>query len=174
MVAARPSDMLIAIWSFSEPGEREAFVSYLATSGCLVTESNQATGTGGEDVDRSAERASSAVQLGATNSPERAHRVMSMTPLEPREANGLKGFGFTVTFDDPNSVPSSSQATEQTGAAVLSPAAAPVAPVKTLSKADQVLLIRPHCQHPGTDLCAGSGRQHCHACKKLMAEGEAA
>lgn len=29
------------------------------------------------------------------------HRVMSMTPLEPREAGGLKGFGFTVTFDDP-------------------------------------------------------------------------
>ena len=29
-----------------------------------------------------------------------AHRVMTMTPLEPREAGGLKGFGFTVKFED--------------------------------------------------------------------------
>lgn len=28
-------------------------------------------------------------------------RRMSMTPLEPREAGGLKGFGFTVRFDEP-------------------------------------------------------------------------
>lgn len=105
-----------------------------------ITESNQATGTGGEDVDRSAKRASSAVKVGATNS---------------------------------NSVPSSSQATEQTGAVPVIPAA-PVAPIKTLSKADQIRQLRPHCQHPGTDLCGGSGRNHCHACKKLLAEGDAA
>ena len=29
-------------------------------------------------------------------------RRMSMTPLEPREAGGLKGFGFTVRFDEPD------------------------------------------------------------------------
>lgn len=29
-----------------------------------------------------------------------AARVMSMTPLEPRTAGGLKGFGFTVSFDE--------------------------------------------------------------------------
>ncbi len=28
-------------------------------------------------------------------------RRMTMTPLEPRTAGGLKGFGFTVRFDDP-------------------------------------------------------------------------
>lgn len=50
----------------------------------------------------------------------------------------------------------------------------PAAPIQALSKVDQVRLLRPHCQHPGTDLCGGSGRNHCHACKKLMAEGEAA
>lgn len=31
---------------------------------------------------------------------------MSMTPLQPRELGGLKGFGFTVTFEDtPSAVP---------------------------------------------------------------------
>ncbi|WP_144378486.1 hypothetical protein [Mesorhizobium amorphae] len=43
-------------------------------------------------------------------------------------------------------------------------------PFKPLSKAEKIRLIRPHCQHPGTDLCGGSGRNHCHACKKLMDE----
>lgn len=32
--------------------------------------------------------------------------------------------------------------------------------------------LRPNCLNP--DLCAGSGRDHCHACKKAMAEVEAA
>lgn len=32
--------------------------------------------------------------------------------------------------------------------------------------------LRPHCLNP--DLCAGSGRQHCHRCTKAMAESEAA
>lgn len=32
--------------------------------------------------------------------------------------------------------------------------------------------LRPNCLNP--DLCAGSGRDHCHACKKAMAESEAA
>lgn len=32
--------------------------------------------------------------------------------------------------------------------------------------------LRPHCLYP--DLCAGSGREHCHACKKAMAGSEAA
>lgn len=31
---------------------------------------------------------------------EPVHRTMSMTPIEPREAGGLKGFGFTVNFDE--------------------------------------------------------------------------
>lgn len=35
MSTARASDMLIAIWSFCEPEDREAFVSYLAISGHL-------------------------------------------------------------------------------------------------------------------------------------------
>jgi uncharacterized protein (UPF0335 family) len=33
-------------------------------------------------------------------------------------------------------------------------------------------VLRPHCLNPS--LCAGSGREHCHACKRAMAESEAA
>ncbi len=51
MSTSRASDMLIAIWSFCEPEDREAFVSYLAIGGYL-------------------ERASSAVEVGAPVSPE--------------------------------------------------------------------------------------------------------
>lgn len=47
------------------------------------------------------------------------------------------------------------------------------APSRMSSKADQIKLLRPHCQHPASDQCGGSGRNHCHACKKLM-ESEAA
>jgi len=89
------------------------------------------------DVDRSAERASSAVEIGATNSPERA-RSMSMTPIEPREANGLKGFGFTVTFEDP--APTPSKAAGQTGGEATPPASSPV-----------VQFTNPRCQQP--DAC---------------------
>lgn len=165
------------------------------------------------DVDRSAERASSAVEVGAPVSPEGAteplangpcgavsesaamveresasaeagvsgqpemipatnsHRSVSMTPLEPREANGLKGFGFTVTFSDEHSAPSSSQVAEQTGAVVPPPAAAPVAPddfeppaflrgMKTMRD------YRPHCLHP--DNCGSSGLDHCYRCRKAL------
>jgi len=42
----------------------------------------------------------SAPELAAVESSEPIRR-MSMTPLEPREAGGLKGFGFTVRFDEP-------------------------------------------------------------------------
>ena len=76
MSASRASDMLIAIWSFCEPEDREAFVSYLAISGYLAN-SSSATGTNMEpdDVDRSAERASSAVEVGAPVSPEGAAEI---------------------------------------------------------------------------------------------------
>ena len=35
-----------------------------------------------------------------------------------------------------------------------------------------VLLIRPHCQHPGEAICGGSGRNHCRACTSAMRERE--
>jgi len=42
--------------------------------------------------------------------------------------------------------------------------------VPAFIKRDYVL--RPHCLNPS--LCAGSGREHCHRCKRAMAESEAA
>jgi len=50
---------------------------------------------GGDDPERQDDAASAGET--ATNT-----RRMSMTPLEPREAGGLKGFGFTVRFDEPD------------------------------------------------------------------------
>jgi hypothetical protein len=88
MSTARASDMLIAIWSFCEPEDREAFVSYLAISGYLSNSpSADSANMEPDDVDRSAERASSAVEVGAPVSPEGAaiHRG------EPREADAPYG-----------------------------------------------------------------------------------
>lgn len=53
--------------------------------------------------------------------------------------------------------------------------ASSAAPFAVMSKADQIRLLRPHCQHADDlEKCAGTGRTHCHACKKLAAESEAA
>ncbi|TPN44428.1 hypothetical protein FJ981_27925 [Mesorhizobium sp. B1-1-4] len=55
----------------------------------------------------------------------------------------------------------SSRQTDKAGD--VAPPASPATPRKPL---------RPHCLNP--DLCAGSGREHCHACKKAMASAEVA
>jgi uncharacterized ParB-like nuclease family protein len=65
-------DEMVALWTEATAEDREAFIAYLRVLGFTITESNPATGTGGGHVDRSAKRASSAVKVGATNSPERA------------------------------------------------------------------------------------------------------
>lgn len=58
---------------------------------------------------------------------------------------------------------------------VAPPPASGATPFNALSKADQIRLLRPHCQHPGTDLCGGSGRRHCTKCAKAVEEeGDAA
>jgi hypothetical protein len=55
------------------------------------------------------------------------------------------------------------------------PPVASAAPFAVMSKADQIRLIRPYCQHlDDLDKCGGSGRNHCPACKKATAESEAA
>lgn len=36
------------------------------------------------------------------------------------------------------------------------------------------LLLRPHCLHPGEEICGGSGRNHCRACAAAMREEEVA
>ncbi|MFD1945046.1 GapR family DNA-binding domain-containing protein [Paradevosia shaoguanensis] len=39
-------------------------------------------------------------EAGAVDNGAPSHRVMSITPLEPRETCGLKGFGFSVMFEE--------------------------------------------------------------------------
>lgn len=156
---------------------------------------------GERHVDRSALRASSAVKVGATNSPDGQRdepaattetvgeylreqtAVVSVQIIRegdaPREtdcqAGEISQGGSDASCPDTefHSAKTSPKAADQTGATA-APPVAPVAPTQALSKADQMRLLRPHCQHPGTELCAGSGRNHCHACKKLMTTPEAA
>ncbi|HWK65369.1 MAG TPA: hypothetical protein VNS34_10535 [Rhizobiaceae bacterium] len=81
-------DELVALWTEATDEDREAFIAYLRVSGVIFTESNPATGTGGDDVDRRAERASSAVKVGATNlSGESRERQTVGTP--PSGANPI-------------------------------------------------------------------------------------
>jgi uncharacterized protein (UPF0335 family) len=37
-----------------------------------------------------------------------------------------------------------------------------------------ILLLRPHCQHPGEEVCGGSGKNHCQKCLAAMRELETA
>ncbi|TKT80012.1 ParB/RepB/Spo0J family partition protein [Aquamicrobium sp. LC103] len=146
-----------------------------------------------DDVDRSALRASSAVEVGATNSPDGATVSASsgrpegserlQVLREPTNAAEPDGCDPENSADDGWDVEAaggaasvitnspSSQAADR--APEVSPPASEASILKTLSKADQIRRLRPHCQHPGSDLCGGSGRSHCHVCKKAM-EGEAA
>lgn len=148
----READAMVLAWDKGRPDSRSMFLDYLRFVGFTITESNQATGMGGEDVDRSASRASSAVQLGATNSPERAN------PLDGGAFVAVKGKARLTNADsvepslsNAHSVPASSQATEQTGAVPVIPAA-PVAPFNN-----------PRCQHPETCHLAHS-RDECFNC----------
>lgn len=57
-------------------------------------------GGGGETDAREGAPADEAEPTQVEASSVNPRRVMSMTPLEPRTAGGLKGFGFTVKFED--------------------------------------------------------------------------
>lgn len=76
----------------------------------------------------------------------------------------LRILGFAIT--EPVS-PSASPHAEAVAIPQASPASKATA---TISR--QPYVLRPHCLKP--DLCAGSGADHCHSCKRAMAEGEAA
>jgi len=46
------------------------------------------------------------------------------------------------------------------------------APISKKIKLAPITVLRPNCLSP--DSCAGHGRNHCHRCRKVLAEGEAA
>jgi hypothetical protein len=171
-------DELVALWIEATDEDREAFIAYLRVSGVIVTESNPATGTGGDDVDRSAERASSAVKVGATNSPDGATKYQAQVTRQPEGERSTVGEAVASPAPRNSEMPANpaaSPARQATAAPeVAPPPASGATTFKTLSKADQIRLLRPHCQHPGSDLCGGSGRRHCSKCAKAAEEGEAA
>lgn len=71
----READAMVLAWDKGRPESREMFFGYLRGIGFTIVESNQATGMGGGNVDRSVTRASSAVEVGATNSPDGADSI---------------------------------------------------------------------------------------------------
>lgn len=77
----READAMVLAWDNGRPESREMFLSYLRGIGFTITEGNPAPGTGGDDVDRSAERASSAVEVGANNSPDGADETRGGLPV---------------------------------------------------------------------------------------------
>ena len=105
-----------------------------------------------------------------TDAPK--HRVMRMTPLEPRETGGLKGFGFSVHFDDVNSSPTSSPETKADGSLPPEPSAEPFEPPAFLLKPKSMADFRPHCQEPNN--CRSYRKDHCHTCKAAAGLVEAA
>ena len=163
----RDADAIQSAWDRAADEGRALFIARNK-----LTESNQATGKGGGDVDCSAERASSAVKVGARVSPERA----TMSEAGPSSAShrpslAARGADQSAAFiPETPANPSAPQARQADRAGEANPPASPA----PQSKADMIRRLRPHCQHPGTDLCGGAGRNHCHSCKKLMAESEAA
>jgi len=110
------------------------------------------------------------------------NRSMSISPLEPREAGGLKGFGFTVSFTDPQA----DSSPEADKPEAVSPPSTPAVSgalsdddVPAFLKKDQPRKTakdyRPHCQRP--EACGSSGLHHCYTCQKAIgaaAESEAA
>lgn len=210
-------DELVSLWKEADAGVRQDFKAYITGSAAVAKlnlrqESDPATTTGGHDVDRSAERASSAVEVGATNSPDGANeaeevhltgrgtrergehganrrnggaverRISEGSPVGEAEDASVTSSGGENPASNSHSQPVASDqlavATPADTAAAEDPQAsrpsAAASPFVALSRVEQVKLLRPHCQHPATDLCGGSGRNHCHSCKKLMAESEAA
>lgn len=101
------------------------------------------------------------------------------SPQSKGETNGPEVEPAASSFDeiaetDSNSQPTSSPDANKTGAEP--PPSAPVAPIEDDFEPPAFLArkkpMRPHCLNP--ECCAGQGYEHCHRCKKAMAESEAA
>ncbi|MGN6538922.1 MAG: ParB/RepB/Spo0J family partition protein [Mesorhizobium sp.] len=106
----------------------------------------------------------------ATNSPSDGGAFSEVKgEAQPENAAGVE-----PSSSDINPQADSSPEADKAEASTSSPSAS-ATNFTAMSKADQIRLLRPHCQHPNDlEKCGGSGRNHCHGCKKLMAESEAA
>lgn len=79
-------DILVARWELAISEDRDAFVSYLRINGFIPSSNPEQA-----DVDRSAERASSAVEVGAPVSPEGAQATTVLMQEPHVEAEGQGG-----------------------------------------------------------------------------------
>lgn len=142
------------------------------------TPMSHASGQPGGDDPETPDDAASAGET-ATNT-----RRMSMTPLEPREAGGLKGFGFTVRFDEPQAAMPA-----QTGAVETLVANSEAADLATVTVAETDLVPRvaaasepiadiskpnPICRDPEDCGVYASWHLTCEACKRASAHRVAA
>lgn len=93
-------------------------------------------------------------------------RRMSMTPLEPREAGGLKGFGFTVRFDEP--APLTQGVAAVGGGSANHPVASAAVTIADQSKPN------PICRDPGDCGVYASWAMPCQVCKAAAAHRSAA
>lgn len=114
----------------------------------------------------------------AAGAPEGEHspyasepiRRMSMTPLEPREAGGLKGFGFTVRFDEPETIPPVSDPATVVSEAANGDSAPSLAAIPVADRSQP----NPICRDPGDCGVYASWHLTCEACKRAAAHRVAA
>jgi hypothetical protein len=152
---------------------------------------------GGDDVDSSAWRASNAVEVGATNSPETADemdddavaavkgqsRLANVDDVEPLSSNQTTPDPHILGADDgQRSIHSSSPASAKSdGHPTIVGQGRESGVNRTGSKKEQAVTnfeppaflhkpvnLRPDCQHPSA--CAGYGSNHCYACRKQIPE----
>ncbi|QAZ45924.1 ParB/RepB/Spo0J family partition protein [Mesorhizobium sp. Pch-S] len=160
-------DELVALWSEASAEDRSGFIAHLRVLGYRIE-----VNAGGGDVDRSAMRASSAVEVGATNSPDGADetgrfesgslteilvkpqvRVLPGTPIQGAKG-GPTGMGWSdgVERHAPNSNPQPNTPSEAEKAEAETPPTVSAAPFNN-----------PRCQNPETCHLAHT-RNECFDC----------
>lgn len=220
MSDTRASDMLIAIWSFCDPEDREAFVTYLTITGHINSPGSAARGqaalsgecpeappmdgarkgpSGTAAIDPETPATPSAPQARQATAPGRMtsspsvrdtlssndaigevkarSRLPNAAGVEPSlpEADA----GGPVSASAAHSDPAERHPARSVSSAFVSsqPAGSVGVPHSIPHRSGEVKVqpakpFRPHCLRP--ELCASGTRDHCHACKKAMAESEAA
>ncbi len=135
-----------------------------------------AANAGGDDVDSSALRASSAVEAGATNSqitpdPHTLGAADGRRSIPSSSPAGAKSDGTHSIVGQGRESGCNHTGTEEEQAVTNFEPPAFLAKEQT---AKSIRDYRPHCQKPGA--CGVSGLKHCYSCSKLIApnEGEVA
>jgi uncharacterized protein (UPF0335 family) len=129
---------------------------------------------GGEDVDSSAERASSvATSSGpdgkrAPNSPEQAPEFLTKAE-EEAESKGAVTVDMASRDEENRDHQHASESgpTDGRRQGGVEPSAAAVAPAPSFTAKSRSVL-RPHCRNP--EACGGYGTNHCHTCLKAQRE----